>query len=576
MQPKIVRRVPADEHIASLEHLHPVLARIYASRNISSTDQLECSLDRLCGTDQLKGIDAAVELMYRCLCQQQHILIVADFDADGATSCALAVRALRLFGAQQVDYVVPNRFEYGYGLTPEIVAVAARSHPHLIITVDNGISSVDGVAAAKQLGIDVLITDHHLPGAELPVADAIVNPNQPGDSFPSKNLAGVGVIFYVMLALRTRLREAGWFESHGRPVPNLAQLLDLVALGSVADLVPLDHNNRVMVGQGLARMRRGYCCPGIRALVDVAGRTLGRMTAADLGYALAPRLNAAGRLEDMRMGIECLLAEDFDTAYPLAQELDNLNAERRHIEQQMHAQAMETLNNLSLGVNDNTMPYGLCLFDEGWHQGVIGILAARIKERTHRPVIAFAAVDNDELKGSARSIAGLHIRDVLDSIAARYPGLLMKFGGHAMAAGLTIKRHDFAAFSKAFSEEVERCVTPKQLQGIIYSDGALAPEHHTLETAELLRNAGPWGQGFPEPVFDGVFEVVKRRVVGDRHLKFLLRLPGQSDMLDAIVFNKPADEVPQQRHLHFVYRLDVNEYRGQRSPQLIVEHCKLP
>lgn len=572
---RIVRREPAPEHLATLRHLHPVLARIYAARNITSCDQLECSLNRLYGIEQLKDIDKAAQLLHRCLRDQRRILVVADFDTDGATSCALAVRALRLMGAQHVTYIVPNRFEYGYGLTPEIVAVAARWRPDLIITVDNGISSVEGVAAARALGIEVLITDHHLPGSRLPEAQAIVNPNQPGDTFPSKHLAGVGVIFYVMVALRAHLRDAGWFAQRGVE-PNLAQLLDLVALGSVADLVPLDYNNRVMISQGLARIRRGECCPGIHALAAVAGRQPERLVAADLGYALAPRLNAAGRLEDMGLGIACLLADDFDAAYPMAEALDRLNIERRQIELQMHAQALEAIDALRLELADGELPMGLCLFDEGWHQGVIGILASRIKERLNRPTIAFAAVNDVELKGSARSVPGLHIRDVVEAVAAAYPGLLARFGGHAMAAGLTIRRDALETFRGAFDEEVARRLLPADLQGVIYSDGALAPEHHTVEMAELLRSAGPWGQAFPEPVFDSVFEIVRRRVVAERHLKLLLRLPGRGDPLDAIAFNTASEEVPHERHLHVAYKLDVNEYRGQRSAQLLVEHVQVP
>lgn len=576
MKARIVRREPDIESVTSLSHLHPLLARLYAARNISSTDQLECSLGRLHGVDRLKDIERAADLLYHCLEQQRRILIIADFDTDGATSCAVAVRALRMLGAHHVHFIVPNRFEYGYGLTPEIVAVAAEWRPDLIVTVDNGISSIDGVAAAKARGIQVLVTDHHLPGRQLPDADVIVNPNQNGDGFPSKHLAGVGVIFYVMLALRARLRQAGWFERRAIPEPNLAQLLDLVALGSVADLVPLDHNNRVLVSQGLARIRSGQCCAGIKALADVAGRQLERLTAADLGYAVAPRLNAAGRLEDMGLGIACLLADEDEAARTMAQALNRLNVERRQIELEMHAKALASLDELRLTPDGEDIPAGVCLFDESWHQGVIGILASRIKERVNRPVIAFAAVSPDDLKGSARSVPGLHIRDVLEAVSAAAPSLLTRFGGHAMAAGLTIRRGDLDAFTAAFEEEVARRVSPTDLQGIVYSDGVLDPEHHTVEIAEMLRKAGPWGQDFPEPVFDSVFEVVKRRVVGERHLKLLLRLPGCSGLLDAIAFNTPSDEVPQLRHVHMAYKLDVNDYRGQRSAQLLVEHIQAP
>ncbi len=575
MKARIVRREPDIESVASLNHLHPLLARLYAARKITSTEQLACTLDRLHGVDHLKDIERAADLLYTCLNEQRRILIIADFDTDGATSCAVGVRALRLLGARHVHYIVPNRFEYGYGLTPEIVAVAAGWQPDLIVTVDNGISSIEGVAAAKARGIQVLITDHHLPGGHLPDADVIVNPNQNGDGFPSKNLAGVGVIFYVMLALRARLRQQDWFGRTGTAEPNLAQLLDLVALGSVADLVPLDHNNRVLISQGLARIRKGQCCAGIKALAAVAGRGVERLSAADLGYALAPRLNAAGRLEDMGLGIACLLADDYDAAMAMAEALNRLNVERRQIELEMHAQALESLDRLRLAAAED-IPAGLCLFDESWHQGVIGILASRIKERVNRPVIAFAAVTPDELKGSARSVAGLHIRDVLEAVSAAYPTLLTRFGGHAMAAGLTIRRGDLETFTAAFAGEVARRVSPTDLQGIVYSDGVLEPEHHTVEVAEMLRGAGPWGQDFPEPVFDSVFEVVKRRVVGERHLKLLLKLPGYAGLLDAIAFNTPAEEIPPLRHMHLAYKLDVNDYRGQRSAQLLVEHIQAP
>lgn len=576
MKARIVRRAPDVECITSLSHLHPLLARLYAARNISSTEQLECSLGRLHAVDRLKDIERAADLLYRSLDEQRRILIIADFDTDGATSCAVAVRALRLLGARHVHYIVPNRFDYGYGLTPEIVAVAARWRPDLIVTVDNGISSIDGVAAAKARGIQVLVTDHHLPGRQLPDADVIVNPNQSGDGFPSKHLAGVGVIFYVMLALRARLREAGWFERRAMPEPNLAQLLDLVALGSVADLVPLDHNNRVLVSQGLARIRGGQGCAGINALAAVAGRRVERLTTADLGYALAPRLNAAGRLEDMGLGIACLLADDDEAAHTMAEALNRLNAERRQIELEMHAKALESLDELLLTPSGDDLPAGVCLFDESWHQGVIGILASRIKERLSRPVVAFAAVASDELKGSARSVPGLHIRDVLEAVSTAYPALLTRFGGHAMAAGLTIRRGDLEAFTAAFGQEVARRVSPTDLQGVVYSDGVLEPEQHTVEIAEMLRKAGPWGQDFPEPVFDSIFEVVKRRVVGERHLKLLLRLPGYSGLLDAIAFNTPCDDIPHLRHVHMAYKLDVNDYRGQRSTQLLVEHIQAP
>ncbi len=617
----IVRRGCENTTAALLADLHPVLQRVYAARNVISAHELERSLEHLPPASKLRGIDAAVEVLYTALRHDQRIVIVADYDADGATSCAVAVRALRMMGAKDVRFVVPDRFKFGYGLTPEIVEVASGHQPDLLITVDNGISSIEGVAAAKQRGMQVLITDHHLPGAVLPAADAIVNPNQPGDEFPSKALAGVGVIFYVMLALRAKLRELGWFgrsrhpasrdtgasmhgESNGLPVPNLAQLLDLVALGTVADVVPLDHVNRILVSQGLARIRSGACCVGIRALLEVAGRPQQRIAASDLGFTVGPRLNAAGRLDDMALGIACLLTDDLSQARNIAAQLDQLNRERRSIEGDMQAQALAALEKFS-GSNMESgtgapMPHGLCLFDEAWHQGVIGILASRIKDRWHRPVIAFAAASETEMKGSARSINGVHIRDVLDTIAARYPGLLVKFGGHAMAAGLTLKREHFSVFSTAFDEEVRRLLGDEALRGIVLSDGELAPTDISMELAEALRNGGPWGQAFAEPVFDGQFQIVNQRVVGEKHLKMSLRPlqngAGCAPVFDAIAFNVQACSALQAASgilplatlaepfagalpcaaeatsVHIAYKLDVNEYKGQRSVQLIVEH----
>jgi single-stranded-DNA-specific exonuclease len=566
------RQAPLNDSRLPAE-LHPVLARVYAARHIQGEEDLDRSLARLRPYAELKGIEAAVGLLATALQAKQRILIVGDFDADGATSAALAVRALRLLGAAEVDYLVPNRFEYGYGLTPEIVAVAAERRPELLITVDNGISSLEGVAAAKARGMRVLVTDHHLAGAELPAADATVNPNQPGDGFPSKSLAGVGVIFYVMLALRARLREQGWFAQQGLTDPNLAQLLDLVALGTVADVVPLDHNNRILVAQGLARIRQGQCCPGITALIQVAGRNQRELVAADLGFALGPRLNAAGRLEDMALGIECLLADDPDAALLLARRLDELNRERRMIEQEMKQQALALLEAMALDEEDASLPVGLCLYDPDWHQGVIGILASRIKDRLHRPVIVFADAGEGELKGSARSVPGLHIRDALDAVATQHPGLLNKFGGHAMAAGLSLAAADLERFRGAFDAEVRRHLGPQDLCKELLSDGELGVEELDLPLAEQLRAAGPWGQGFPEPLFDGVFEVVKRRIVGERHLKLSLRPPGGKRVLDAIAFNTVDDDWPPAvQQVQVAYRLDVNEFNGRRNAQLLVEY----
>ncbi|HEY0634826.1 MAG TPA: single-stranded-DNA-specific exonuclease RecJ [Gammaproteobacteria bacterium] len=554
--------------------LHPVLARVYAARNVTSADQLHHGLALLPSHIQLKGIDAAVALLVNALEQRQHILVVGDFDADGATSTALAARALRAMGAAHVDFLVPNRFEYGYGLTPEIVAVAAQQKPDLIVTVDNGISSIQGVEAAHALGIKVLVTDHHLPAALLPPAEAIVNPNQPGDSYPSKNLAGVGVIFYVMLALRAALRERGWFTTE-RPEPNLAQLLDLVALGTVADVVVLDHTNRILVAQGLARIRSGQACAGIRALLEIAGRQPLRIVSADLGFAVGPRLNAAGRLADMTLGIRCLLSDDEDEARELAQQLDQINRERRATEDDMHNDALMRLQTLFEADVPQALPFGLCLYDPAWHQGVIGILASRIKERLHRPVIIFTDSGEEEIKGSARSVSGVHIRDVLDAIAKRYPGLLSKFGGHAMAAGMTLRRSDFEHFHDAFDAEVRRHLSAEDLRGVVLSDGELLAEEIDLTLAEMLRQAVPWGQGFPEPLFDGEFEVAQQRVVGERHLKLKLRWPGSRRLIDAIAFHADLDNWPEQvQRVQTAYRLDVNEFRGERSVQLIVEHLR--
>ena len=574
MKKIIVRRTHHETAVHDLPaHLHPVLRRVYLARQLHAAHELECSLDRLLPFTSLQGTDAAVELLVAALHEQKRLLIVADFDADGATSCAVAVRALRLLGARNVHYVVPNRFKYGYGLTPEIVAVAAEQRPDLLITVDNGISSLDGVAAAKARGMQVLITDHHLAGAHLPEADAIVNPNQPGDMFASKSLAGVGVIFYVMLALRARLRAQQWFARNGVEEPNLAQLLDLVALGTVADVVPLDHNNRILVSQGLARIRAGRCCAGINALLEIAGRNPRQLVAADLGFAVGPRLNAAGRLEDMSLGIACLLSDDAGEARALAARLNELNHERRAIETQMQGEALASLAELQLSDQDAALPVGLCIYQEHWHQGVIGILASRIKDRLHRPVIAFAQGGAGELKGSARSVAGVHIRDVLDAVAARHPGLVSKFGGHAMAAGLTLTQENLAAFSAAFDAEVRRHLAPDDLRGVILSDGELAPDELNLDLADLLRSAGPWGQAFPEPLFDGRFEIVQRRIVGERHLKLVVKAPGHNQIFDAIAFNTVDDEWPSDAaHAQLAYKLDVNEFRGQRSVQLLVEH----
>lgn len=555
------------------ESIHPVLRRIYSARGIKDSDELSYTLERLPSPWLFKNIEAAVALLAEALAQSWRILVIADFDADGATSCAVAVRALRLLGASRVDYLVPNRFTHGYGLTPAIVEEAiSRGPPDLIITVDNGISSIDGVRVAQEAAIRVLITDHHLPGAVLPAADAIVNPNLPDDSFPSPCLAGVGVIFYLMLALRARLREQGWFERSGMGEPALGGLLDLVALGTVADVVPLDQVNRTLVAQGIARIRRGRCCAGIQALAACARRSLENLTTSDLGFALGPRLNAAGRLEDMSLGIACLLTDSLETAQQQASELDALNRERREIETTMQDQALAHLENLVPREKEKA-PLGYCLFDESWHQGVIGLLASRIREQVHRPVIAFAPHDAEELKGSARSIPGLHIRDALDRVATQYPDLLAKFGGHAMAAGLSLQRVHLEPFRAAFLEVLETRLDKETLEDVILSDGAL--ESWDLELAETLRAGGPWGQGFPEPLFDGVFWVEKFRSVGIKHLKLVLIPPGGRQPLDGIAFRRePPIWLEPGVKVRLAYRLDVNLYRALRSVQLIVEHLE--
>ncbi|MCW9024502.1 MAG: single-stranded-DNA-specific exonuclease RecJ [Gammaproteobacteria bacterium] len=568
------RELNADSDIElGIDSVSPLLQRIYAARHVGNKDELDYSLSKLLPSNGLMGIQQAVVLLEETLKSQQRVLIVGDFDADGATSTALGIRGLRAFGFQYVDYLVPNRFEYGYGLTPEIVDVALEYKPDLIITVDNGISSIQGVAVAKSHGINVLVTDHHLAGKVLPEADAIINPNQPGDSFGSKNLAGVGVVFYLLMALRSHLRETGWFENNKLIEPNLAQWLDLVALGTIADVVPLDHNNRILVSQGLARIQSGQTCAGIRALTEIAGRDFHSLSSVDIGFIIGPRLNAAGRLDDMSLGIECLLCDNYNKARQLAQQLDSLNKERRYIEEGMKQQALNLLDNMQLDESD--LPVGLCLFQPDWHEGVVGILASRIKERLHRPVIAFARTGDNSIKGSARSVKGVHIRNVLDAVAARHPELLQRFGGHAMAAGLTLAEADYPAFTEAFDKEVQRILPAESVEGVIETDGELEDEYLNLEFAELLRQSGPWGQAFEEPVFDGVFRLLNYRIVGEKHLKLQVQATDQLDAIDAIAFNTTDEHwssVPEQVRL--VYRLDVNEFRQRRNLQCIVQHIE--
>ena len=572
----IKRRLPSGE-LDLPDDIHPVLKRIYAARDIKTADDLNYSLQMLLPFEDLSNIQEAVALLADAIKNNKRILIVADFDADGATSCVVGLQGLRQMGATDVVYVVPNRFQFGYGLSPEIVEVAAKMQPDLLVTVDNGISSVEGVQLARDKDIDVLVTDHHLPGEQLPNANAIVNPNQVGDKFPSKMLAGVGVMFYILVALRAHFREQNWFHEQNIEEPNLAELLDLVALGTVADVVPLDRNNRLLVSQGLARIRSGKCRPGIKALLLAANRTLERVTAQDMGFAVGPRLNAAGRLSDMSLGIECLLSDDEMQARNMAVRLDELNKERREIQDEMQEQALIDITELDL--DEAEMPLGVCLFNEDWHQGVVGILASKIKDKLHRPVIAFAKDKDGFIKGSARSISCVHIRDVLDTIAGQHPGLIDKFGGHAMAAGMTIKELDFEAFKQAFDQELRRFVTAEDLNGSLYTDGELTPDEITFELANVIQEAGPWGQGFPEPQFDGEFELVESRIVGEKHLKLQLRAQsqsgGQGKIIDAIAFNftgKAWSTKPER--VHTVYRLGINEFRGRRQLQLTIENIE--
>ena len=570
---KILRRPAPDSGQDWGRALPPLLRRLYAARGVSSDDQLSYTLRHLASPADLRGIDRAVELLAVAIREQQRVMILGDFDADGATSTAVAMLGLSMLGLASVDFRVPSRFSDGYGLTPGIVTRLQEEGelPDLLVTVDNGISAIDGVAAAKALGIRVVVTDHHLAGEELPDADAIVNPNQPGCPFLSKNAAGVGVIFYVLTALRKHLREIGDLPD---PEPNLGQLLDLVALGTVADVVPLDHNNRIFVEQGLRRIRQGQARPGILALLEVAGRDHSTISSTDLGFVVGPRLNAAGRLDDMSIGIACLLADSPDQAMSLARELDSFNRERRSIEREMKQQAQELLASMALNLDE--LPWGLVLCDPDWHQGVIGILAARIREQTHRPTIAFAGdEDGDELKGSARSIPGLHIRDVLAAVDSRHPGIMKKYGGHAMAAGMTIARKDLETFSDAFDQAVREVLDASDLEAAIVTDGPLAPDELTLETALLLRRAGPWGQHFPEPLFDNEFRVVSQRVVGGNHLKLVFQPMGGGDIIDGIAFNTGA-EVPDYTRTgaRVVYKPDANTFRGRTSLQLLVDYLE--
>ena len=571
--PRIVTRpapLPVQDRLVR-EGVHPVLARILAARGVSGRTDLDDALAGLQPPGSMLGIDHAATLLADAIAAKQRLLIVADYDCDGATACALGVRALRGFGAE-CGWLVPNRFRMGYGLSPEVVAQAASMSPDIIITVDNGIASVEGVEAANALGIRVIVTDHHLPGDTLPRAAAIVDPNQPGCGFASKHLAGVGVMFYVMLALRAELRKRGAFLNpgaelrkrgafEGRAEPNLAELLDLVALGTVADVVALDHNNRILVAQGLKRIRAGRMQPGVRALFAVAGREAARASGFDLGFMIGPRLNAAGRLDDMSLGIECLITDDSARALTIARMLDDLNRNRRVIEAEMQAQAESLLDSLSVGDSSS-----ISLFDPAWHQGVIGILAGRLKDRHHRPVFAFAAGDAGELKGSGRSIRALHLRDALDLVAKREPGMILRFGGHAAAAGLTLRSSDFERFSVQFEQVVRERVTPAELLRTIETDGSLEAAYLNLDLARLLEQQ-IWGQGFPQPLFCDEFQVINQRVVGERHLKVRLARGGRQ--LEAMHFNALA---PLAGKVRAAYRLSVNEYNGAQTLQLVIEH----
>ena len=553
------RGVPQKPALAALGDLDPVLARVYAVRGIDDPAGLNQSLSNLAPVSSLDGVTDAVNLLLEY--RDRHIIVIGDFDADGATSTALVIRCLRDFGFVKVDYLVPNRFEFGYGLTPEIVRVAAGRSPALLITVDNGVSSIAGVAEAERLGIPVLITDHHLPGGELPKAKAMLNPNLPDSDFPSRHLAGVGVAFYLMAALGRALESEGVDGSAKIP----ANYLDLVALGTVADVVTLDLNNRILVRQGLNRIRAGKAVAGIQALITQSGRSIGRTVSSDLGFAVGPRLNAAGRLEDMSIGIECLLTDDPALASRYAATLDRINSERRHIETKMRDQAFAYVDSL----DDRNLPACVCLYDESWHQGIVGLIASRVRERCHRPVIAFARDDGGDLKGSARSVPGVHVRDLLEAVSANRPGLISKFGGHAMAAGLNLAEKHYADFRNCVSEQITRLYPDADFSGALLTDGILPPDSMNLKFANLLRASGPWGAGFPEPMWSGDFSVVDQRVVGENHLKMRVQPADGPVVIDAIAFNQAG--LPIRGAVRLAYRLDVNEFRGVETPQLIVE-----
>ncbi|EIU6821390.1 single-stranded-DNA-specific exonuclease RecJ [Vibrio parahaemolyticus] len=574
-----IQRRPAPDLSLLPDSIPPILKRIYINRGITDIAQLETSARGLHSYQKLGGIEQAVELLFQAIQEQKRIIVVGDFDADGATSSALSVLALRMLGSNNVDYLVPNRFEDGYGLSPEVVDQALELGAEMIMTVDNGVSSIEGVRYAKENGITVLVTDHHLPGQVLPEVDAMVNPNLDSCAFPSKALAGVGVAFYLMMALCVHMRKHNWFAQQGMQEPKLMELIDLVALGTVADVVPLDENNRILVHQGLQRIRAGKARPGIQALIEVAKRDARRLVASDFGFALGPRINAAGRLDDMSFGVELLMCNNIHAARRMASELDGLNQTRKEIEEGMKQEAMAFCERLQFGENSE-LPYGLSLFQRDWHQGVIGILASRIKEKFHRPVIAFADGGEGTIKGSCRSIPGLHMRDALDFIDTQNPGLIIKFGGHAMAAGLTIKEQDFERFSRLFDEVVKKELDEAALKGVILTDGELKPEEFSMHIAEQLRAGGPFGQAFPEPIFDGEFKVLHQKLVGEKHLKLMLEplYKGHPTnvMIDGIAFNVDLRRWPDAsvKTVRLAYKLDVNEFRGNQSLQLMIDHIE--
>jgi len=576
---EILTREEIDLNAKIFSQVAAPLAKVYAARGIEDESQLGRSLKELLPDSGLKDIDIASTRVAGAIINAEKIIIVGDFDCDGATSTAVLKLGLEMMGSVNTDYLIPNRFEFGYGLSPEIVDVAAQDEPNLIITVDNGVASIDGVDRANTLGIDVVVTDHHLAGDELPKAVAIVNPNRKDCDFIAKSTCGVGVVFYLLIALRRELQARNWFSERALPVPNLASLLDLVALGTVADVVPLEHNNRTLVYQGLQRIRAGRTRPGLKALLEVANRKLDKLVASDLGFAVAPRLNAAGRLDDMSIGIECLLCNDEETARSYALRLDELNLERRSIEQNMQAQALQFLEKIEISPSGENaqLPMGLCLYNPSWHQGVIGILASRIKDRLHRPVIAFAPGDDGEIKGSARSISGYHLRDGLALIDTLHPGLIKKFGGHAMAAGLTIAADSFDTFEKAFEQVIALELGADDLKATLLTDGALSANDMNVQQAVMFRDAGPWGHHFSEPLFDNEFKIIQQRIVGKKHLKLVLMEPETGLAIDAIYFNIDENAWPNEsiERARVIYKLDVNEFRGKRSVQLMIEHIAL-